>query len=63
MPTILPSPFLRHEKPARLLSVLLPVINSEPLFYIAEVVTTEDYPFVAVYGGPGAPGRQLARRR
>jgi hypothetical protein len=48
-----PVAVLWHEETARLLSVLLPVIDREPLFYIEEGAASEGYPLVAVYGEQG----------
>ena len=42
-----------HLETARLLSVLLPVIDREPLFYLEEERTSEGYSLVAVYGEQG----------
>jgi hypothetical protein len=48
-----PVAVLWQEETARLLSVLLPVIDREPLFYIEEGAASEGYPLVVVYGGQG----------
>jgi hypothetical protein len=48
-----PVAVLWHEEIARLLSVLLPVIDREPLFYIEDGAAAEGYPLVAVYGEQG----------
>jgi hypothetical protein len=48
-----PVAVLWHVETARLLSVLLPVIDREPLFYIEEGAASEGYPLVAVYGEQG----------
>jgi hypothetical protein len=48
-----PVAVLWHEETARLLSVLLPVIDREPLFYIEDGAAPEGYPLVAVYGDQG----------
>jgi hypothetical protein len=42
-----------HEETARLLTVLLPALDREPLFYLEEEATPEGYPVVAVYGEQG----------
>jgi hypothetical protein len=52
---------LWHLETARLLSVLLPVIDREPLFHLEEQEKTEGFPLVAVYGEQG-PQRGFARR-
>src|SRR5436305_2718510 len=44
---------LWHLETARLLSVLLPAIDREPLFHLEEQVTAEGFPLVAVYGEQG----------
>src|SRR5436305_11679231 len=48
-----PVAVLWHLETARLLSVLLPAIDREPLFYIEEGAASEGYPLVAVYGEQG----------
>jgi hypothetical protein len=48
-----PVAILWHEETARLLSVLLPVIDREPLFYVEDGAAAEGYPLVAVYGDQG----------
>jgi hypothetical protein len=48
-----PVAVLWHQETARLLSVLLPVIDREPLFYIEDGAVSEGYPLVAVYGEQG----------
>ena len=45
---------LWHEETARLLTVLLPALDREPLFHLEEGATSEGYPLVAVYGEQGA---------
>jgi hypothetical protein len=45
-----PVAVLWHLETARLLSVLLPVIDREPLFHLEEQEKTEGFPLVAVYG-------------
>jgi hypothetical protein len=52
-PAILRSPSFGMRETARLLSVLLPVIDREPLFYIEEGTVAEGYPLVAAYGEQG----------
>ncbi len=49
----LPVAVLWHLETARLLSVLLPVIDREPLFHIEEGTDSEGYPLIAVYGEQG----------
>jgi len=49
-----PVAVLWHLETARLLSVLLPVLDREPLFHIEEGAASEGYPLVAVYGEQGA---------
>ena len=44
---------LWHLETAELLSVLLPAVDREPLFYLEEEATAEGYPLVAVYGEQG----------
>jgi hypothetical protein len=53
-----PVAVLWHLETARLLSVLLPAIDREPLFHLEEDAASEGYPLVAVYGeqGPQAAG-------
>ncbi len=48
-----PVAVLWHLETARLLSVLLPVTDREPLFHVAEEAVTEGFPLVAVYGEQG----------
>src|SRR5947199_9307867 len=48
-----PVAVLWHEETARLLSVLLPVIDREPLFYVEDGAAPEGYPLIAVYGDQG----------
>src|SRR3954465_5293470 len=48
-----PVAVLWHLETARLLAVLLPAIDREPLFHLAEQETPEGYPLVAVYGEQG----------
>jgi hypothetical protein len=48
-----PVAVLWHLETARLLSVLLPAIDREPLFYLEEQATAEGFPLVAVYGEQG----------
>ena len=48
-----PAAVVWHEEIARLLAVLLPVIDREPLFYIEEEAVAEGYPLIAVYGDQG----------
>src|SRR3954465_9523565 len=48
-----PVAVLWHLETARLLSVLLPVLDREPLFYIEEGAAADGYPLVAVYGEQG----------
>jgi hypothetical protein len=48
-----PVAVLWHGETARLLSVLLPVIDREPLFYIEEGAASEGYALIAVYGEQG----------
>jgi hypothetical protein len=48
-----PVAVLWHLETAQLLSILLPVIDREPLFYLEEQRTAEGFPLVAVYGGQG----------
>src|SRR5256885_1381805 len=61
-----PVAVLWHLETAQLLSVLLPAIDREPLFYLKEDPASEGYPLVAVYGeqgrrDAGAPRENLAR--
>ncbi len=44
---------LWHLETAQLLSVLLPAIDREPLFYLEEEPASEGFPLVAVYGEQG----------
>jgi len=44
---------LWHLETARLLSLLLPAIDREPLFYLQEEPTAEGVPWIAVYGEQG----------
>src|SRR5262249_60693206 len=44
---------LWHLETAALLSVLLPAIDREPLFYLEEEPAAEGFPLVAVYGEQG----------
>ncbi len=48
-----PVAVLWHVETARLLSVLLPVIDREPLFYLEDGAVPEGYPLIAVYGDQG----------
>jgi hypothetical protein len=48
-----PAAVVWHEEIARILAVLLPVIDREPLFYIEEEAAAEGYPLIAVYGDQG----------
>jgi hypothetical protein len=48
-----PVAVLWHLETARLLSVLLPAIDREPLFYIEEGAAAEGFPLVAMYGEQG----------
>src|SRR3954468_19703553 len=48
-----PVAVLWHLETARLLSILLPVIDREPLFHLGEQATDDGYPLVAVYGEQG----------
>ena len=48
-----PVAVLWHLETARLLSVLLPAIDREPLFYLEEEAAAEGFPLVAVYGEQG----------
>ena len=48
-----PVAVLWHLETARLLSVLLPMLDREPLFYLEEGAASEGYPLVAVYGEQG----------
>ena len=48
-----PVAVLWHLETARLLAVLLPVIDREPLFYVEEQRSAEGFPLVAVYGEQG----------
>jgi len=48
-----PVAVLWHLETARLLAVLLPVIDREPLFHVEEQASAEGYPLVAVYGEQG----------
>jgi len=48
-----PVGMLWHPETAQLLSVLLPAIDREPLFYIKEEPASEGYPLVAMYGEQG----------
>ena len=42
-----------HEETARLLAILLPALDREPLFYIEEGETSDGYPVYATYGEQG----------
>jgi len=42
-----------HAETARLLTVLLPALDREPLFHLKEEATSECYPSLAVYGEQG----------
>jgi len=42
-----------HEDLGRLLTVLLPILDREPLFHLVDGETPEGYPLVAVYGEQG----------
>jgi hypothetical protein len=42
-----------HEETARLWSILLSVIEREPLFHLQDEETTDGYPVVAMYGEQG----------
>ncbi len=42
-----------HEETARLLTILLPAIDREPLFYLQEEETPEGYAVIATYGEQG----------
>ncbi len=42
-----------HEEIARLLAILLPVVDREPLFHLAEEETPDGYPVRIVYGEQG----------
>ncbi|HEV7518027.1 MAG TPA: hypothetical protein VGR07_17145 [Thermoanaerobaculia bacterium] len=44
---------LWHEETARLLAVLLSIVDRELLFHLEEEATSEGYPLVAVYGEQG----------
>ncbi|HZF07360.1 MAG TPA: hypothetical protein VFE33_01080 [Thermoanaerobaculia bacterium] len=48
-----PVAVLWHLETARLLAVLLPAIDREPLFHLEEQAGAEGYPLVAVYGEQG----------
>ncbi|MEA2692467.1 MAG: hypothetical protein QOJ16_1854 [Acidobacteriota bacterium] len=48
-----PVAVLWHLETARLLSVLLPAIDREPLFHVEEEAASEGFPLVAVYGEQG----------
>jgi hypothetical protein len=48
-----PAAVLWHLETARLLSVLLPVVDREPLFHVEEEAVAEGFPLVAVYGEQG----------
>src|SRR4051812_40153369 len=48
-----PVAVLWQEERARLLAVLLPILDREPLFYLEEGATSEGYPLIAVYGEQG----------
>ncbi|HZF09024.1 MAG TPA: SUMF1/EgtB/PvdO family nonheme iron enzyme, partial [Thermoanaerobaculia bacterium] len=48
-----PVAVLWHEERAKLLSVLLPALDREPLLYIEEGSTSDGYPLTAVYGEQG----------
>jgi hypothetical protein len=48
-----PVAVLWHEETARLVAVLLSIVDREPLFHLEEEVTSEGYPLVAVYGEQG----------
>jgi hypothetical protein len=48
-----PVAVLWHLETAQLLSVLLPAIDREPLFYVEEEAAAEGFPLVAVYGEQG----------
>jgi hypothetical protein len=48
-----PVAVLWQEERARLLAILLPILDREPLFYLEEGATAEGYPLVAVYGEQG----------
>src|SRR3954470_18851625 len=48
-----PVGMLWHLETAQLLSVLLPPIDREPLFYLEEEPASEGFPLVAVYGEQG----------
>ena len=43
----------RHPETARLLTILLPALDREPLFYIEEGETPEGFPVLATYGEQG----------
>jgi hypothetical protein len=49
-----PVAILWHEETARLLTVLLPALDREPLFHLEDGETADGYPLVAVYGEQGA---------
>ena len=48
-----PSPSSDIEETARLLAVLLSIVDRESLFYLEEGETAEGYPLIAVYGEQG----------
>jgi hypothetical protein len=48
-----PVAVLWHEETARLLAVLLSIVDRELLFHLEEEATSEGYPLVAVYGEQG----------
>src|SRR6185369_14929826 len=48
-----PVAVLWHEETARLLAVLLSIVDRELLFHVEEGATSEGYPLVAVYGEQG----------
>src|SRR4051794_22771957 len=43
-----------HEETARLLTLLLPALDREPLFHLVEGETADGYPVLAVYGEQGS---------
>jgi hypothetical protein len=43
-----------HEETARLLTLLLPALDREPLFHLVEGATSEGFPVLAVYGEQGS---------
>ena len=49
-----PVAVLWHEETARLLTLLLPALDREPLFHLVEGETAEGYPVLAVYGEQGS---------